>query len=264
MTKNVKFDEKNIFYDEDINVPQDFENPDNELEIGEFWSSEDDSLLNVHSRRNWPNGSRKIQTFMTSKSLSKNDNGGGSIDESDEIEEEKNFADATNLQPSLLSTSVLFTNVISENVMPASQQTQSMREPFSDEQLQVAREEHTDELVNENAEIASDIASVSESTASSTNSSRKRDKDFALIIVDRNTRSKAGKLSSMNYKKFHNSEKRSKETINYLNDLYNVKHIFNLHSHMQRVLNALMTGENFELEHVSKSLIYKQALNSSF
>ena len=68
----------------------------------------------------------------------------------------------------------------------------------------------------------------------------------------------------MNYKKFHNSEKRSKETINYLNDLYNVKHIFNSHNYMQRALNALMTEKNFELEHVSELLIYKQAFNLSF
>ena len=186
-----------------------------------------------------------------------------------EIEEKKNFADATDLQPFFL-----FTNVISKNVMPASQQTQSMREPLSDEQLQTAREEHTDELINKNAETASDTASVSESTASSTNSSRKRDKvfisivesdkDFIFITADRSTRSKTNKLSSMNYKKFYNLEERSKETINYLNDLYNIKHILNSHNHMQRALNALMTEKNFELRHVSESLIYKQALNSSF
>ena len=197
----------------------------------------------------------------------KNDNCGESMNR--EIEEKKNFADATDLQPFFL-----FTNVISKNVMPASQQTQSMREPLSDEQLQAAREKHTDELTNKNAETASDTASVSENTASSTNSLRKRDKvftfivendkDFALITADRNIRFKTNKLSSMNYKKLHNSEERSKETINYLNDLYNVKHIFNSHNHMQRTLNALMTEKNFGLEHVSESLIYKQTLNSSF
>ena len=36
LTKNVKFDEKNIFYDENINVSQNFENSDNESEIKEF------------------------------------------------------------------------------------------------------------------------------------------------------------------------------------------------------------------------------------
>ena len=191
---------------------------------------------------------------MTLKSLLKND-----INRNDETEKEKNFADAIDLQ-----SFFLLINVISKNVMSASQQTQSMRESLSDEQLQAARKEHTDELINENAETVSNIASVSESTASSTNSSRKRDKDFVFITVDCSTRSKASKLSSMNYKKFHNSEKRSKETINYLNDLYNVKHIFNSHNHMQRALNTLMTEKNFELKHVSESLIYKQALNSSF
>ena len=139
-----------------------------------------------------------------------------------------------------------------------------MRESLSNEQLQAAREEHTDELTNENAETASNIASVNESTVSSTNSLRKRDKDFVLITVDRSTRFKANKLSSMNYKKLHNSEERSKATINYFNDLYNVKHIFNSHKNMQRVLNALMIEENFELKHVLKSFTYKQALNSSF
>ena len=259
LTKDVKFDEKNIFYDEDINVSQNFKDSDNESEIEEFWNSEDDSLLDVHPQRNWPSGSGKVQILMTSESLSKDDNGDGSINENDKTEEKKNFADATDLQPFLL-----LINVISKNAMSASQQTQSMREPLSDEQLQVAREEHTDELTSENAETASNTASVSESTASLTNSSRKRDKDFAFITVGRSTRFKADKLSSMNYKKLHNSEKRSKETINYLNGLYNVKHILNSHSHMQRALNALMIEKNFGLEHVSESFIYKQALNSSF
>ena len=149
-----------------------------------------------------------------------------------------------------------------------------MRESLSNEQLQAAREKHIDELINNNAETASNIALVNESTASLINLSRKCDKvftliaesnkDFIFITVDRSTRFKANKLPSMNYKKFHNSEKRSKGTINYLNDLYNVKHIFNSHNYMQRALNALMTEENFELKHVSESLIYKQALNSSF
>ena len=156
------------------------------------------TFLNVHSRRNWSSGPEEVQIFMTSKSLSKDDNDDESINESGKTEEEEDFADATDLQPFFL-----FINVISKNVMSASQQTQLMREPLSDEQLQTAREEHIDELTNESAETASDIASVSESIASSTNSSRKRDKDFAPIIVGRNTRSKAGKLSSMNYKKLH-------------------------------------------------------------
>ena len=191
---------------------------------------------------------------MTSKSLSKND-----INKNDKIEKKKNFADATDLQ-----SFFLLINVISKNVMFASQQTQSMRESLSNEQLQVARKEHINGLINESAQTVSNIASISESIASSLNSSRKRDKDFVLIIVDRNTRFKADKLSLMNYKKLHNSEKRSKETINYLNNLYNVKHIFNSHNYMQKVLNALMTEKNFELKHVSESLIYKQTLNLSF
>ena len=196
---------------------------------------------------------------MTPKSLSKDNNDGRSINENDETEEKKDFVDATDLQSSFLLISA-----ISKNAMLVSQQTQSMRELLSNEQLQAARKKHIDELINESAETVSDIASISESTAPSINSSRKRDKDFVPITAGRSIRFKAGKLSSMNYKKLHNSEKRSKETINYLNDLYNVKHIFNLHSHMQRALNALMTEKNFELKYVSESLIYKQALNSPF
>ena len=107
-----------------------------------------------------------------------------------------------------------------------------MRKLFSNEQLQAAREEHTNELINESAETASNIVSVSESIVLLTNSSRKRDKDFDFIIVDRNTHFKVNKLLSMNYKKLHNSGERSKETINYLNNLYNVKYIFNSYNHM--------------------------------
>ena len=36
LIKNVKFDEKNIFYDENINVSQNFENSDNKSEIKKF------------------------------------------------------------------------------------------------------------------------------------------------------------------------------------------------------------------------------------
>ena len=269
LTKDVKFDEKNIFYDEDINASQNFEDSDNESEIKKFWNFEDDFLLNVHSRRNWSSESKKIQTLMTSKSLLKNDNDDESMNRNDEIEKEKNFADATDLQSFLL-----FINVISKNIMSASQQTHLMRESLSDEQLQAARKEHIDELTNESVETVSDIVSISKSIASSINSSRKRDKvftfivgsdkDFVFITVDRSTCFKADKLLSMNYKKLHNSEERSKRTINYLNNLYNVKHIFNSHNHMQRVLNALMTEKNFGLEYVSESFIYKQALNSPF
>ena len=74
LTRNVKFNEKSIFYNKNINASQNFKNSDNESEIKEFWNSENNFLLNVHSRRNWPNGSEKIQIFMTSKSLSKDDN----------------------------------------------------------------------------------------------------------------------------------------------------------------------------------------------
>ena len=60
LIKNVKFDEKNIFYNENINVLQNFENSNNELEIKKFWSFENDFLLNVHLRRTWFNESKKI------------------------------------------------------------------------------------------------------------------------------------------------------------------------------------------------------------
>ena len=65
---------------------------------------------------------------MTSKSLLKNNNDGENINENDKIKEEKNFADAINLQ-----SSFLLINVISNNVMFASQQTQLMRKSFLNE-----------------------------------------------------------------------------------------------------------------------------------
>ena len=64
---------------------------------------------------------------MTSKSLSKNNNDDENMNRNDEIEK-KNFADAINLQ-----SFFLFINVISKNVMFASQQTQLMRELLSNE-----------------------------------------------------------------------------------------------------------------------------------
>ena len=149
-----------------------------------------------------------------------------------------------------------------------------MRELLSNEQLQIARKKHIDELINENIEIVSNIVSINKNIVLLINLSRKRDKififivennkDFIFIIIDCNICFKTNKLSLMNYKKFYNSKKQSKEIINYLNNLYNVKYIFNSYNHMQRILNALMIEKNFELKHVLKSLIYKQTLNSSF
>ena len=140
--------------------------------------------------------------------------------------------------------------------------------------MQIARKKRINKLINESIEIILNIALISKNIALSTDSSRKRNKDFNFIVknnkdfafinIDRNTRFKANKLSSINYKKFHNSEKQLKETINYLNDLYNVKHIFNLYNYMQRTLNALKTKKNFKLKYISESLIYKQAINLSF
>ena len=199
---------------------------------------------------------------MTSKSLLKNNNDDENINKNDEIEKEKNFVDAIDLQ-----SFFLFINVISKNIMFTSQQTQSMHKSFLNEQLQIIREKHIDELINENVETVSNIALINKNIVLLINSSRKRDKififiiknnkDFNFIIVNRNIRFKTNKLSSINYKKLHNSRKQSKKTINYLNNLYNVKHIFNSHNHMQRILNALMIKENFKLKHVSKLFIYK-------
>ena len=119
LTKDVRFDEKNIFYDEENNVSENFEDPTNESEIRKFWSFKDDSLLNVHSRRNWSSGSGEIQALMTPESLSKDDNDGESMNESDETEEGKNFADATDLQSSSLSESVISKSVMSANAINA-------------------------------------------------------------------------------------------------------------------------------------------------
>ena len=119
------------------------------------------------------------------------------------------------------------------------------------------KEEHIDKLINENTEIASNITSINKNIVLLINLSRKRDKDLAFIIINRNTCFKTDKLSSINYKKLYNSKEQLKETINYLNNLYNVKHIFNSYNHMYKALNALMIEKNFELKHVSESFIYK-------
>ena len=135
---------------------------------------------------------------MTSKLLSKNDNNDENINKNNEIKEKKNFVDAINLQPSFL-----FNNVMSKNILFSSQQTQLMRESLSDEQLQTAREKHINKLINKNAETVSNIALINENIVLSTNLSRKRnknfnlivenDKDFIFINVNYNTHFKANK-----------------------------------------------------------------------
>ena len=60
LIRNVRFDRKNIFYNEIINASQNFENFDKKSKMIFFWNFENDSLLNVHSRRNWLNKLKKV------------------------------------------------------------------------------------------------------------------------------------------------------------------------------------------------------------
>ena len=75
----------------------------------------------------------------------------------------------------------------------------------------------------------------------------------------RSTRSQAGKIPRMDYKKLN-----SKSSTNIVNNVYHAKQMPNSHVHMIRALHALQTEESYKLGHVSEPISYKEARTSPY
>ena len=101
--------------------------------------------------------------------------------------------------------------------------------------------------------------------------SRKRDKTSSSPPSDRSTRSKDTNIARFDYFKTNNLNikrikdiKKPKRFVNVVNNVYQAKQVLKTHIHMIRVLHALQSDENFDLDHVSKSMNYKKTLKSSY
>ena len=75
----------------------------------------------------------------------------------------------------------------------------------------------------------------------------------------RSTRSQAGEIPRMDYKKLN-----SKGSTNIVNNVYHAKQVPKSHVHMIRALHALQTGESYGLGHVSEPISYKEARKSPY
>ena len=92
---------------------------------------------------------------------------------------------------------------------------------------------------------------------------RKKIKKFAFFI-DRETRILKNEISWFDYKKLQTSRQfQSKSRANVINNTYNVKQMSEFHIHMMRVLHAFNNDENFDFDHISKFLNYREIRKSS-
>ena len=148
--------------------------------------------------------------------------------------------------------SSLSNNSISEITMNSSKQTQSIRDSISDDQLL-----QFEKIFENEKEFFADFAKQS-----SISINRRRIKKF-VFSIDCEIRTSQSKISRFDYKKLQISRQfQSKRRTNVINDVYNAKQVSGSHIHMMRALHALNIDENFDFDHISKSLNYREVRNS--
>ena len=92
---------------------------------------------------------------------------------------------------------------------------------------------------------------------------RKFKKRATIFFIDRETRIFKSKISRSDYDKLQNLRQfQLKKRANVINNTYNVKQISRFHIHMIRVLHALNNDENFDFDHISKFLNYREVRKS--
>ena len=155
-----------------------------------------------------------------------------------------------------LRDSSLSTSSILETTIFASSQSQSIREPLFEDQLQQREEEFEDELVELNIIASASFATFATSAAFAR---KTRGKASSSPPSDRKTRTQEGKLAKLDYAKLHDPKK----VKSIINNVYKAKQMSKSHIHMMRALNALTSDESFDLEHTFESMNYKKARRSS-
>ena len=135
-------------------------------------------------------------------------------------------------------------NLISKTTMISFKQSQSIRNfVFDDQLLQF-------EKIFENEFFFLQILQ---------NNFRSRSSFDEKKLIDRETRISKNKIFRFDYKKLQISRQfQSKNRANVINNTYNVKQMSKFHIHMMRVLHAFNNDENFDFDHISKFLNYRE------
>ena len=145
-------------------------------------------------------------------------------------------------------------NSISKTTMTSFKQSQSIRNFIFDNQLLQF------EKILKNEENFS--ANFTEQFSITIIIRRKRIKKFAFFI-DRETRIFKNEIFRFDYKKLQILRQfQSKDRANVINNTYNVKQMSRFHIYMMRVLHALNNDENFDFNHILKSLNYREIRKS--
>ena len=146
-------------------------------------------------------------------------------------------------------------NSISKITMISSLQSQSIRDfVFDDQLLQFEKIFENEKNSFANFAIQFSITIIIR---------RKKIRKFAFFI-DRETRILKNEISRFDYKKLQTSRQfQSKNRANVINNTYNVKQMSKSHIHIIRVLQILNNDENFDFDHISKSLNYREIRKSS-
>ena len=91
---------------------------------------------------------------------------------------------------------------------------------------------------------------------------RRKNRKF-VFSIDREIRILKNKIFRFDYKKLQTSRQfQSKRRANVINNTYNAKQVSKSHIHMMRVLHAFNNDENFDFDHISKSLNYREVRKS--
>ena len=258
--KNVRFDENYFFYEKNHASFKFHAKTNDEFEIDDFWIENDDDELKSKSRRR--RITNEIDDVIDSKFDEKNENEKfAKIFENSLIQSyiDSNFS---NLNDSIFNAKFerfqifqMSNNSISKITMILFKQSQSIRDfVFDDQLLQF-------EKIFENEFFF--FANFANQFSITIIIRRKKIKKFALFI-DREIRILKDEIFRFDYKKLQISRQfQTKNRANVINNTYNVKQMSKSYIHMIRVLHVFNNDENFDFDHISKSLNYREIRKSS-
>ena len=153
-------------------------------------------------------------------------------------------------------TSQMSNKSISKITMTSSKQSQSTRDSVFDDQLLQSKK-----IFENEKNFSANFANQSSITIIT---HRKKIRKFALSI-DCEIRIFKNEISRFDYKKLQTSRQfQTKNRANVINNTYNVKQMSKSHIHMIRALHVLNNDENFDFDHISKSLNYREIRKSSY
>ena len=257
--KDVRFDKNYFFYEKNHASSKSHAKTNDEFEIDDFWiKNDDDELKSKFRRRRITN---EIDDVIDSKFDEKNENEKFAKIFENSLTQSYIDSNFSNLNDSIFDaeferfqTSQMSNSSISKITIISSRQSQSICDfVFDDQLLQFEKifENEKDSFANSAIQFSITIIIR-----------RKKTKKFALSI-DREIRIFKDEISRFDYKKLQTSRQfQSKNRANVINNTYNVKQMSESHIHMICVLHAFNNDENFDLDHISKFLNYREIRKS--